>query len=116
MFFEFIILGFLFAAGIGPVNIETAKRGLIGQSLRAFVFYLGNALVDGFYILVIIFGFSFITENTILKVILAIFGIGYLGYLGIGNIKDFYIFIMKKKIYKQERQKRNPSFFIGFTC
>lgn len=30
---QYITFGFIFAAGIGPVNIETAKRGLTGKSL-----------------------------------------------------------------------------------
>jgi len=90
MFFQYILLGFVFAAGIGPVNIETAKRGLTGSSSSAIFFYLGNVIIDALYILVIVFGFSFFVENIVLKIILAIFGVIYLAYLGIGNVRDFY--------------------------
>ncbi len=90
MFFQYIVLGLVFAAGIGPANIETAKRGLIDNSLSALFFYLGNVVVDAFYILIIIFGFSFFVENPILKIVLGIFGVLYLLYLGIGNIVDYF--------------------------
>ncbi|MBT3865432.1 LysE family transporter [Candidatus Peregrinibacteria bacterium] len=112
MFFQYILLGFVFAAGIGPVNIETAKRGLTSTSKSAFLFYLGNVIIDAFYILVIIFGFSFFVENPVLKIVLGIFGVLYLVYLGVGNIRDFF----KKSVLTVDKKNKNKlltSFFEG---
>jgi threonine/homoserine/homoserine lactone efflux protein len=106
---RYIILGFVFAAGIGPVNIETAKRGLTGKIVPALFFYLGNVLIDALYILIIMFGSSFFIENKVIKVMLSIFGICYLLYLGINNIRDFY----KKEILLtedlQKKKKIHPA-------
>jgi threonine/homoserine/homoserine lactone efflux protein len=111
MIFYYIILGFVFAAGMGPANIETMKRGLMRNFFSASFFYLGNSVVDAAYILVIAFGFSFFTENTIFRITFEIFGILYLIYLGIGNIRDF---AKEIPIPKDEKvlTKRALTFFV----
>ncbi|MBT6068242.1 LysE family transporter [Candidatus Peregrinibacteria bacterium] len=101
MLFQYIFLGFVFAAGVGPVNIETAKRGLIGKIIPAALFYLGNVVIDALYILILLFGFSLFTESIKLRLVLGIFGIAYLLYLGIGNIKDCF----KKSIFSNKSTK-----------
>ncbi|MBU0981619.1 LysE family transporter [Patescibacteria group bacterium] len=101
MFIQYIILGFVFAAGIGPSNIETAKRGLLGRPLSATAFYLGNVLIDVFYILVIALGFTLFVENKTLQMILGIFGVTYLLYLGISDIRGFF----KKDIFTKKKEE-----------
>ncbi|MFA5792262.1 MAG: LysE family transporter [Candidatus Gracilibacteria bacterium] len=100
MIFYYIILGFVFAAGMGPANIETVKRGLMGNFFSASFFYLGNTIIDAAYIIVVAFGFSFFDENMIFKVVFEVLGICYLFYLGIGNLKDYW---RKKLLVKDER-------------
>lgn len=108
MLFQYIILGFVFAAGIGPVNIETAKRGLTDKTTSASLFYLGNVIIDAFYILVIMFGFSLFVDSTTIKVVLGIFGITYLLYLGISDILDFFKKDVLSKKTDLKHKKLNP--------
>lgn len=65
------------------------KRSLVGKAWPAMLFYLGTGILDIFYISIVMFGFSFIEDNMALKIIIGIFGIGYLLYIGLENIKDF---------------------------
>jgi len=88
MIFHSLLFGFLFSAGIGPVNIETAKRGLTESFGSALGFFLGNAVIDALYILCVLFGFSLVVDNLILKILLGVFGVAYLVYLGVNNIRD----------------------------
>jgi L-lysine exporter family protein LysE/ArgO len=108
MIYQYILLGFVFAAGIGPVNIETAKRGLTEATSSAFLFYLGNVVIDALYILIIMFGFSTFVESTVLKAVFGVFGIAYLAYLGVENIRDG----LKKGAFKFKKdttkKKMNP--------
>lgn len=109
MFIKYILLGFAFAAGIGPVNIETAKRGLTGKIKNALYFYLGNVIIDAFYILIIMLGVNLFIENIFIKVVLGLFGIGYLSYLGISDIKDFSTKnIFTKDGIKEKKKKLHP--------
>ena len=97
MIFQYIILGFVFSAGIGPANFEMIKRALTGKAWPAMVFYIGTGIIDMFYISVVMFGFSFFSENMMLKIALGVFGIGYLLYLGITDIRDYF----KKEAFAQ---------------
>jgi len=100
MIFHSLLLGFLFSAGIGPTNIETAKRGLTESFGSALVFYLGNVVIDALCILAVLLGFSLVVENSFLKIILGVFGVAYLLYLGVNNIRDAFksgIFISVSK-------------------
>jgi len=116
MFFQYIILGFIFNIGIGPVNIEAAKRGLTGDTVSAVVFYFGNMLIDVLYIFLITFGFSFVVDNLYFKLIFGVLGSFYLLYLGVSDIMNF----KKKNFFTREgvvqKKKSTNSFFEGIMA
>lgn len=113
MFIQYILLGFLFNIGIGPVNVETAKRGLTGDTVSAVFFYVGNMIIDVLYIFLITFGFSFVVDNLYFKIIFGVLGISYLLYLGVTDIMSF----KKKNIFAHggilQKKKSTNSFIEG---
>ncbi|MGI6554995.1 MAG: LysE family translocator [Bacillota bacterium] len=89
--FTGIIMGFLLAAPIGPVNIETIKRGFNAGLWPAIVFGSGALLGDLFYCILLLIGLvPFLAAIPDLERILWGGGAIIMVYLGWGGIKDFW--------------------------
>src|SRR3989339_1387314 len=113
---KFIILGFVISAGIGPVTIKTMEKAMLGDFIGALEFYIGTLTVDIFYILLIIFGVSTFTQSITFRVVFGVFGILFLLYLGIGDIKDFFTknLYFKKTTANKKSKNFIKTFFTGF--
>lgn len=85
-----IILGLSITAPIGPTNIEIIRRGLREGWKSAFVFCLGVMLALILYLLLVVFGLSFLVDSAILNTLLTAFGVAVLVYLAYSSIKDFF--------------------------
>ena len=105
--FTGILMGFSLAAPIGPVNIETIKRGFSFGVWPAIVFGLGALLGDMFYCVLLLIGLvPFLASIPGIEKIL--FGAGALImlYLGWGGIKNSGS--TKRWIWKEETPSRVP--------
>jgi len=88
-FISNLILGITLAAAVGPVSIETIKRGLRKGFWHAFLVGLGAALADATYLILIYLGLANFLTGYYIKLIIWIFGAIVLIYLGYGGIKEF---------------------------
>lgn len=84
------LLGLSISLPIGPTNIEVLRRGLKEGWKSAVLFVLGNLVALVFYLLLIIFGLSFLTQSKLFNTLLSVFGIIVLFYLSYLAIKDFF--------------------------
>lgn len=84
------LLGLSISLPIGPTNIEVLRRGLKEGWKSAALFVLGNLVALVFYLLLIIFGLSFLTQSKLFNNLLSLFGIIVLFYLSYSAIKDFF--------------------------
>ena len=85
-----ILLGLSITAPIGPTNIEVIRRGLKEGWKSAFVFCTGVMMALIIYLIVVVFGLSFLTESELFNTILLIFGVIVLFYLAYNAIRDFF--------------------------
>ena len=85
-----LILGLSITAPIGPTNIEVIRRGSKEGWRSAAVFCLGVIVALILYLLLVVFGLSFLTESTVFNTLLTSFGIVVLAYLSYSSIKDFF--------------------------
>ncbi|KKR04952.1 MAG: lysine exporter protein LysE/YggA [Candidatus Peregrinibacteria bacterium GW2011_GWC2_39_14] len=106
----------MISAGIGPVTIKTMEKAMLGDFIGALEFYIGTLTVDIFYILLIIFGVSTFTQSITFRVVFGVFGILFLLYLGIGDIKDFFTknLYFKKTTANKKSKNFIKTFFTGF--
>lgn len=109
--FQNILLGISVTATIGPVTIETIRRGLKENFVSAFALNLGAVLVDAFYLLVIFLGLSPWLNNNELRIALGVFGVLILLYLGAQSIREF--FAKKNILGKNVRVSYKNSFLAG---
>ncbi|MBI5046998.1 LysE family transporter [Candidatus Micrarchaeota archaeon] len=84
-----ILLGLSITAPIGPTNIEVIRRGLKEGWKSAFVFCLGVMIALITYLVLVVFGLSFLTQSIIFNVIMLFFGVLVLLYLSYNSLKDF---------------------------
>jgi threonine/homoserine/homoserine lactone efflux protein len=83
-----IFLGITITATIGPVTIETIRRGLNHGFVSAFAVNMGAVFIDGVYLVVIFFGLSPFAMNAVFRSVLGVAGVLFLLYLGIGDIRE----------------------------
>jgi threonine/homoserine/homoserine lactone efflux protein len=85
---QYVLLGIAMAAAVGPVCIETVRRGLKHGFHYAFPVALGTAVADSTYILLVYFGLSgFLSDpriNSAMWVIgsLVLFFLSYKSFIG----------------------------------
>ena len=103
-FISNLILGITLAAAVGPVSIETIKRGLRKGFWSAFLVGLGAALADATYLILIYLGLANFLTGYWIKLIIWIFGAIVLIYLGYGGIKEF-----KNKLNIKDKNKSERS-------
>lgn len=87
---EGIILGLSITTPVGPTNIEVIRRGLKEGWKSAFIFCIGVMVALIIYLLLVVFGLSFLTKSEIFNTILLVFGVIVLFYLAYGATKDFF--------------------------
>lgn len=87
--FKGILLGLSITAPIGPTNIEVIRRGLREGWKSAFVFCLGVMVALITYLVLVVFGLSFLTKSTLFNAIMLFFGVLVLVYLSYNSLKDF---------------------------
>jgi threonine/homoserine/homoserine lactone efflux protein len=85
-----IILGLSITAPIGPTNVEVIRRGVKEGWKSAFVFCLGVMVALILYLLLVVFGLSFLTESPVFNTVLTAFGVLVLAFLSYNSFKDFY--------------------------
>lgn len=85
-----ILLGLAITAPIGPTNIEVIRRGLKEGWKSAFIFCIGVMIALIIYLVLVVFGLSFLTESDLFNTILLIFGVIVLFYLAYNAIRDFF--------------------------
>ncbi len=86
-----ILLGLSITAPIGPTNIEVIRRGLKEGWRSAFIFCIGVMAALLIYLILVVFGLSFLIESEFFNTILLMFGVIVLFYLAYNAIKDFFI-------------------------
>ena len=85
-----ILLGLSITAPIGPTNIEVIRRGLKEGWKSSVSFCLGVMVALMIYLLLVVFGLSFLTKSELFNQILMFFGVIVLFYLSYSAIKDFF--------------------------
>jgi threonine/homoserine/homoserine lactone efflux protein len=86
---EGLILGLSVAAPIGPTNIEMIRRGLRSGFWACILFAAGVEVALIAYLFAVFAGLSFLTEAELFNLLLSVFGVVVLFYLGFVSIKDF---------------------------
>ena len=85
-----IVLGLSITAPVGPTNVEIIRRGTRAGWKSAAVFCVGVMVALVLYLLLVVFGLSFLTESALLNTVLMSFGVVVLAYLAYSSIKDFF--------------------------
>jgi threonine/homoserine/homoserine lactone efflux protein len=85
-----IILGLSITAPIGPTNIEVIRRGIKEGWRSAAIFCLGVMVALVLYLLLVIFGLSFLIESAVFNILLTSLGVLVLAYLSYNSIRDFF--------------------------
>jgi threonine/homoserine/homoserine lactone efflux protein len=87
---EGVILGLSVAAPIGPTNIELIRRGFRGGFWACILFAAGVEVALIVYLVAVFAGLSFLTEAELFILVLSVFGVLVLFYLGYVSIRDFF--------------------------
>ena len=85
-----IILGLSITAPIGPTNVEIIRRGITQGWKSAAAFCLGVMVALIFYLLLVVFGLSFLTNSHLVNNLLTIVGVIVLANLAYKSFKDFF--------------------------
>ena len=85
-----VILGLSITAPIGPTNVEVIRRGTKEGWRSAAAFCSGVMVALVLYLLLVVFGLSFLVESDLLNTLLTFFGVIVLAYLAYNSIRDFF--------------------------
>jgi threonine/homoserine/homoserine lactone efflux protein len=85
-----IVLGLSITAPVGPTNVEVIRRGAREGWKSSAAFCLGVMVALILYLLLVVFGLSFLTESVVFNTILRLFGVVVLAYLAYSSIKEFF--------------------------
>jgi threonine/homoserine/homoserine lactone efflux protein len=108
-FISNFILGIALALPLGPVTLEILNRGLKGGLEKSLWVVVGTMLAELTYFSMVLLGLNKIAESFIIQNVLGLLGVGFLFYLGYGNVKEF----LNKKESKTKSKERSP-FASGF--
>jgi threonine/homoserine/homoserine lactone efflux protein len=108
-FISNFILGIALALPLGPVTLEILNRGLKGGLKKSLLVVAGTMLAELTYFSMVLLGMNKVAESFIVQNVLGLLGVGFLFYLGYGNVKEFF----NKKESKTKTKERNP-FASGF--
>jgi threonine/homoserine/homoserine lactone efflux protein len=85
-----ILLGLSITAPIGPTNIEIIRRGAQEGWRSARAFCLGVIVALVIYLLLVVWGLSFLTESELFNTVLTVSGVIVLAYLSYNSLRDFF--------------------------
>lgn len=83
-----ILLGISFCAPVGPVTIETLRRGLVGGFRPALALQLGSLIGDTTFCILAFLGLAPLITHNLVRIPLWVAGAGVLAYLGISALRD----------------------------
>ncbi|MCW5848535.1 MAG: LysE family transporter [Anaerolineae bacterium] len=83
-----ILLGISFCAPVGPVTIETLRRGLAGGFRPALALQLGSLIGDTTFCVLAFLGLAPLITHNLVRIPLWVGGAGVLAYLGISALRD----------------------------
>jgi threonine/homoserine/homoserine lactone efflux protein len=83
-----LIMGIVYAATPGPLNVETIRRGMNGGFLDSLAIQTGSAVGRILYALLALFGAGILLEGATLQLALGVFGVTVLLYMGIKTIRE----------------------------
>ena len=104
-----LLLGLSITAPVGPTNIEVIRRGLKESWKSSASFCLGVIVALIIYLLLVIFGLSFLTQSKLFNLILLFFGVLVLFYLSYNAVRDFF----KKKELDLSGETDNRKNFVS---
>lgn len=88
-FIDTFILGFALTVTIGPVAIETWRRGFREGTGEAVKVVVGTMIAELIFFSLTYFGLSFLAKIKFFNLSLGFLGFGFLTYLGFGNIRSY---------------------------
>jgi threonine/homoserine/homoserine lactone efflux protein len=88
LFLSSFALAIAFCAPPGVVTAETVRRGFDRGFWPALLVQVGSLIGDSVWAILALFGAATLIQNWIVRLTLALLGIGFLGYLAIKAIKD----------------------------
>lgn len=83
-----VLLGISFCMPVGPVTIETVRRGLRGGFGPALALQLGSIIGDTTFCVLAFLGLAPLVTHAAIRVPLWLLGAAVLAYLGIGALRD----------------------------
>ncbi len=83
-----ILLGVSFCAPVGPVTIETLRRGLRGGFRPALALQLGSIIGDTTFCVLAFLGLAPLVTHNAIRIPLWVAGALVLAYLGVSAVKD----------------------------
>lgn len=107
-----VILGLSITAPIGPTNIELIRRGTREGPRATVAFWLGVMVALVLYLLLVVFGLSFLTESRVFNMLLTSFGVIVLAYLSYNSIRDFFV---GRGVDSEEQGGSNKHFIPGIV-
>jgi threonine/homoserine/homoserine lactone efflux protein len=84
-----LIMGLVYAAAPGPVNVETLRRGLQGGFIDCLAVQTGSSIGRIVYALLALFGAGLLLQGATIQLTLGVFGMTVLFYLGINAIRGW---------------------------
>jgi len=105
-----IVLGLSITAPLGPTNVEIIRRGSREGWRSAATFSLGVMLALVLYLLLVVFGLSFLIESAVFNTLLTIFGVLVLAYLAYNSFREFFV---GSEVVLEGRANSNQHFVPG---
>ena len=84
-----LLMGVVYAAAPGPVNIETIRRGVKGGFMDSLAVQAGSSIGRIVYALLASLGAGLLLQEETLQLAIGVFGMTVLFYLGINAIRDW---------------------------
>lgn len=84
-----LIMGIVYAAAPGPVNVETLRRGMKSGIIDSLAVQTGSSVGRIIYALLALFGAGLLLRGATMQLTLGVFGMTVLFYLGITSIRDW---------------------------
>ena len=91
LFISSFILAIAFCAPPGVVAAETIRRGIARGFWPALLVQTGSLIGDSIWAILALAGAAVLIQNWIIRLVLSLFGIGFLVYLAVKAIKDAFI-------------------------
>ena len=108
-----LIMGFVYAATPGPVNVETVRRGVNGGFLDSLAIQAGTSVGRILYALLALFGAGVLLQGATLQLAMGVFGVTVLFYLGLTAIRDGRTGMVPTKIKPTGSEPAMQAFWTG---